>query len=34
MWMKDKGNWQVLTSQATPVNPNWDTGFVIPKQIL
>jgi hypothetical protein len=29
MWMKDKGNWQVLTSQATPVNPNWDTGFVI-----
>ena len=29
MWMKDQGRWQVLTSQATPVNPNWDAGFVI-----
>ena len=31
IWMKDKGRWQVLTSQATPVNPNWDAGFVIAK---
>jgi hypothetical protein len=31
MWMKDKGKWQVLTSQATPVNPKWDADFVIPK---
>ena len=31
MWMKDKGRWQVLTSQATPVNPSWDAGFVIAK---
>jgi len=30
VWRKDKGSWQVLTSQATPVNPNWDAGFVIP----
>ena len=29
MWLKDNGNWQVVASQATPVNPAWDTGFVI-----
>ncbi len=28
MWTKDNGSWQVLTSQATPVNPNWDADFV------
>ena len=26
---KSNGNWQVLTSQATPVNPDWDSPFVI-----
>jgi|GEM_PF-3613794 hypothetical protein len=31
MWMKNNGKWQVLTSQATPVNPKWDADFVIPK---
>ena len=30
IWMKEKGNWQVLASQATPVNPNWDARFVVP----
>jgi ketosteroid isomerase-like protein len=29
MWLKDEGGWRVFASQATPVNPNWDTGFVI-----
>jgi hypothetical protein len=29
MWMKENGKWLVLTSQATPVNPNWDASFVI-----
>jgi len=29
LWLKDMGKWQVVTSQATPVNPNWDSSFVI-----
>jgi hypothetical protein len=29
MWLKDEGGWRVFASQATPVNPSWDTGFVI-----
>jgi ketosteroid isomerase-like protein len=31
MWLKDERGWRVFASQATPVNPNWDTGFVIKK---
>jgi ketosteroid isomerase-like protein len=29
LWLKDNGKWRVVASQATPVNPAWDTGFVI-----
>ena len=29
MWLKDNGSWQVVASQATPVNPAWDAEFVI-----
>jgi len=29
LWRKESGRWQVLVSQATPVNPNWDAPFVI-----
>jgi len=29
MWLKSERGWQVLASQATPVNPNWDGSFVI-----
>jgi ketosteroid isomerase-like protein len=29
LWRKESGTWQVLASQATPVNPNWDAPFVI-----
>ena len=29
LWLKDDGNWQVVASQATPVNRAWDAGFVI-----
>src|SRR5262249_32872342 len=29
LWLKDSGKWQVVASQATPINPAWDTGFVI-----
>ncbi len=29
LWLKDNGSWQVVASQATPVNPAWDAGFVI-----
>ena len=29
LWLKDNGNWKVVASQATPVNPAWDAGFVI-----
>ena len=29
LWLKDKGKWQVVASQATPVNAAWDAGFVI-----
>ena len=29
LWLKDNGKWRVVASQATPVNPVWDTGFVI-----
>jgi ketosteroid isomerase-like protein len=29
LWLKDNGNWRVIASQATPVNPAWDAGFVI-----
>jgi len=29
LWLKDNGSWQVVASQATPVNPVWDAGFVI-----
>ena len=29
LWRKESGTWQVLASQATPVNSNWDAPFVI-----
>ena len=29
LWLKDNGSWRVVASQATPVNPAWDAGFVI-----
>jgi hypothetical protein len=29
LWLKDNGKWWVVASHATPVNPNWDTGFVV-----
>jgi ketosteroid isomerase-like protein len=29
LWLKDKGSWRVVASQATPVNPDWDAAFVI-----
>jgi ketosteroid isomerase-like protein len=29
LWLKDNGRWRVVASQATPVNPAWDAGFVI-----
>ena len=29
LWLKENGKWQVVASQATPVNPAWDAGFVI-----
>jgi ketosteroid isomerase-like protein len=29
MWLKDEGGWRVFASQATPVNPKWDTSFVV-----
>jgi ketosteroid isomerase-like protein len=29
LWRKDNGKWRVVSSQATPVNPEWDAGFVI-----
>ncbi|HEU0274361.1 MAG TPA: nuclear transport factor 2 family protein [Candidatus Udaeobacter sp.] len=29
LWLKDNGSWRVVASQATPVNPAWDTGFVV-----
>ena len=29
LWLKDDGKWQVVASQATPVNRAWDAGFVI-----
>ena len=29
LWLKDNGSWKVVASQATPVNPAWDAGFVI-----
>ena len=29
LWLKDNGRWQVVASQATPVNPTWDAGFAI-----
>lgn len=29
LWLKENGTWRVVASQATPVNPAWDTGFVI-----
>jgi ketosteroid isomerase-like protein len=28
LWLKDNGSWRVVASQATPVNPAWDAGFV------
>ena len=28
LWLKDNGTWRVVASQATPVNPAWDAGFV------
>lgn len=31
LWRKENGRWQVVASQATPVNPKWDIGFVITK---
>jgi ketosteroid isomerase-like protein len=32
LWLKNNGRWQVVASQATPVNPAWDTGFVIDRE--
>jgi ketosteroid isomerase-like protein len=29
LWRKESGTWQVLASQATPVNPNWDVPFIV-----
>ena len=29
LWRKESGIWQVLASQATPVNADWDAPFVI-----
>jgi len=29
LWLKDNGKWRVVASQATPVNPGWDAGFVV-----
>ena len=29
LWLMDNGKWQVVASQATPVNPAWDAEFVI-----
>jgi ketosteroid isomerase-like protein len=29
LWLKDNGSWKVVASQATPVSPAWDAGFVI-----
>jgi len=29
LWLKDNGRWRVVASQATPVNPAWDAGFVV-----
>lgn len=29
LWLKDNGKWQVVASQATPVNSAWDAGFVV-----
>jgi hypothetical protein len=29
LWLKDNGKWQVVASQATPVNPAWDARFVV-----
>ncbi len=31
LWLKNDGKWQVLASQATPVNPKWDSPFLIKK---
>ena len=27
LWLKRDGKWQVIVSQATPVNPTWDQAF-------
>ena len=29
LWLKDNGKWRVVASQATPVNPAWDAGFIV-----
>jgi ketosteroid isomerase-like protein len=29
LWLKHNGRWRVVASQATPVNPAWDAGFVV-----
>jgi len=29
LWLKGDGSWRVVASQATPVNPAWDAGFVV-----
>jgi ketosteroid isomerase-like protein len=29
LWLKDTGRWQVLAGQATPVNADWDSPFII-----
>jgi ketosteroid isomerase-like protein len=28
LWLKRNGSWQVIASQATPVNPNWQEPFL------
>jgi hypothetical protein len=29
LWLKQNGRWQVIASQATPVNPHWQEPFLI-----
>ena len=32
LWLKNTGRWQVVASQATPVNAHWDSPFIIDTQ--
>ena len=31
LWVREAQNWRVLAGQAIPVNPKWDTPFVLPE---